>query len=234
MQQHLPRLLLQGREPLVEQHELDGVEEVRLARAVPAHDHIVLGTERLDLRLRPKAPKTRYHHLLDVHICQEEALPETAVFLLLCRNYWQSARLRPDDGVGLFVGVCSMLCMLCSLPWCLSRAQPRKGTTKERERHKNLATPNNNNPIASTKSSECAIGRGWRFYALCASAVHLCQALSAMRMFGCSESYENENLNLRGFHCLPTRFAFYFRNKANKQEYRGVCCTTTTVTVQLY
>lgn len=67
VQQHLPLLLAKAREPLVEQHELDGVEKVGLARAVPSDYDIVSRTKRLDFRLRPKAAKARYHHLLDMH-----------------------------------------------------------------------------------------------------------------------------------------------------------------------
>lgn len=36
---------------LVREHELDSVEEVGLARAVPAHHHVVAGVERLHHRL---------------------------------------------------------------------------------------------------------------------------------------------------------------------------------------
>lgn len=80
MQQQLPLLLPQVREPLVEQRELDGVEEVGLARPVPTDDDIVSGAEGLDLGLCPEAAEARHGHLLDVHLL---AAPFPSVLILL-------------------------------------------------------------------------------------------------------------------------------------------------------
>ena len=59
MQQVMSVLLTQTCEFGSKQRELDGIEIVALATTIATHNHVVLGTELLDLLLASKGSKAR-------------------------------------------------------------------------------------------------------------------------------------------------------------------------------
>lgn len=68
MKKMLPIFLAQCRESRTQQHELYRIEEVRLARSISTHDHIVLRAKRFYLRLVSETSEPADYYLLNVHL----------------------------------------------------------------------------------------------------------------------------------------------------------------------
>ena len=67
MQKMLTVFLPQICESRTQKNKLNGIEKVGLSTTISPHNHVVLGTKRLNLLLIPKAAKTADDYLLDVH-----------------------------------------------------------------------------------------------------------------------------------------------------------------------
>mmetsp|Transcript_18849 Transcript_18849/g.54558 ORF Transcript_18849/g.54558 Transcript_18849/m.54558 type:complete len:345 (-) Transcript_18849:87-1121(-) len=70
VEEGLTLLRTEGIELGTQQRELDRIEQVGLAGAVPADDHVGPRRERVNFRLLPERAEVRYRYLLDVHGCR--------------------------------------------------------------------------------------------------------------------------------------------------------------------